>query len=70
MPDNIRRQAGKRPEIALTPKMIQAATRVLNSSGIVEFPTTSDDEIVRLMLKVALRAGGFSVRTGQDDQLS
>lgn len=55
----------ERSAIEITPKMISAAMRVLHTSGIVECPTSSDAEIVRLMLKVGLRAGDFRQITQQ-----
>lgn len=49
-------------EIEITTAMVDAATRILNQSGVPEYPTPSNRAVVREMLEAAISAGGFSVR--------
>jgi hypothetical protein len=58
--------ASPSPEIEITPEMIEAATKVLHESGIVEFPTPSDECPVKRMLEAALVARKSSSQTRKD----
>ena len=49
-------------EFEITPKMVRAATDVLNDSGAVEVPTLSNCALVKEMLAAAFSAAGFLIK--------
>ena len=62
MANHIRHSIARKATIPVTRPMILAATRVLNESGAVDYPTLSHSSLVEEMLVAAFLEAGYAVK--------